>query len=116
MASVSDTHAVGDPGHTADHNLIASIYQVTAIQTANYTMSDLDAIVPTSGTLTVTLPVASAAILGKRYTVKNIGTGTITVVGAGATPATIDGGSSFTMTVRYSSLDVVTDGTVWYTV
>lgn len=82
-------------------------------KTAAYTMVPTDGVVLANGTFAVTLPPAASAIVGHRYAVKNTGTGTVTI-----TPqsGTIDGASNFPLTVQYSSLDVVTDGTNWFTV
>lgn len=70
-------------------------------------------VVLANGAITVTLPTPSVDNVGSTYTVKNIGTGTVTVH---ATSGTIDGGAAFTMTVQYSSVDFVNDGTNWFTV
>lgn len=82
-------------------------------KTAAYTMSPDDMMVLANGTFTVTLPPVATAAKGFRYVVKNTGTGTITIAPASGT---IDGGASLTLTVQYSSFDVVTDGTNWFTV
>jgi hypothetical protein len=78
---------------------------------ANYTMTVQDGPVLASGTITVTLPAAASAV--GRYTVKNVGTGTVTVAPAAGT---IDGAANFTMVVQYSSVDFISDGTNWFTV
>jgi hypothetical protein len=70
-----------------------------------------DEIVLASGTSTITLPTTPVA--GRRYTIKNSGTGTITITSASGT---IDGAANVTLTVQYSSFDFVSDGTSWYTV
>lgn len=91
-------------------------YDVVAAS-ANYTMLPNDSLVLASGTVNVTLPSfvagGNGAYVGRRYTIKNVGTGTVTVL---PPTGTIDGGASFAMTVQYSSIDVVTDGTNWFTV
>lgn len=112
--SISTTHVAGDDNHPVDHNRIASALALTT-KTSNYTMLPLDGIVLANGAITITLPdVASATtVIGKRYTVKNIGTATVTVA---PQSGTIDGAANFSMTVQYSSVDVVTDGTNWFTV
>lgn len=115
MASTIPTNRVaGDPAHPTDHDRVHSAFSLTT-KAANYTMAALDGIVLANGTFTVTLPDVTLAdvAIGKRYTVKNIGTGTVTVA---PTAGTIDGAASFVMTVQYSSVDFVTDGTNWFTV
>lgn len=82
-------------------------------KTAAYSMKSTDRVVLASGTFTVTLPPVASAIPGRPYTVKNIGTGTVTVAPASGT---VDGAASFVMSVQYSSVDAVTDGTNWFTV
>lgn len=86
---------------------------VVVTKSANYTMVDPDTIVLASGNITITLPTVKVANIGKRYTVKNTGTGTITVA---PQSGTIDGAASQVMTVQYSSFDFANDGTNWYTV
>jgi hypothetical protein len=75
-------------------------------------MSVADSIILANGTFTETLPSAASAV-NRRYTVKNTGTGTITIAPASGT---IDGAANVTLTVQYSSFDFVSDGTSWYTV
>ena len=86
---------------------------VTAVS-ANYTSTaTFGEVMTVTGTHTVTLPTPSATNQGCVYTVKNVGTGTVT---ANTVAGTIDGGSSFTITVQYSSVDFINDGTNWFTV
>ena len=79
------------------------------IKTAPYTANTSDIIILANGTFTVTLPTPVGAT-GRFYTVKNTGTGTVTVA---TTAGTIDGGATAVITVQYSSIDVVSDGTNW---
>jgi hypothetical protein len=79
--------------------------------TSNYTMTTCDGLVLANGTLTVTLP-SLANALGNRYSVKNVGTGTVTVVPVGA--ATIDGASSYVISTQYTTVDFFGDGTNWW--
>jgi hypothetical protein len=62
-----------------------------------------------SGTTTLTLPTAVGNT--NRYTLKNVGTGTVTINTTSS--QTIDGSTSITMAVRYTALDVISDGTNW---
>lgn len=91
----------------------ASPVLVVAAKTANYAMTATDGVILASNTITVTLPPVASAEVGKHYTVKNVGTGTITIAPASGT---LDGAANKTLAVQYSSIDVVTDGTNWYEV
>lgn len=62
-----------------------------------------------SGTTTLTLPTAVGNT--NRYTLKNVGTNTVTINTTSS--QTIDGSTSITMAVRYTALDVISDGTNW---
>ena len=82
-------------------------------KTANYTVqtSDgADVVVLCTNTITITLYAASGNT-GKIVTVKNNGTGTITIDGDGS--ETIDGSLTKTITAQYTSLSLVCDGTGW---
>lgn len=65
-----------------------------------------------SGTITLTLPTAVGN--NNKYTIKNTGTGTITVNTTSS--QTIDGGLSALLSVQYVSIDVVSDGSNWFVV
>ena len=115
MAStIPTTRVAGDPSHPTDHDRVHSSFTL-ATKAANYAMVPLDGIILASGTISITLPDVSLAdvVIGKRYTVKNNGTGTVTV---NTVAGTIDGAATLAMAVQYSSVDFVTDGTNWFTV
>ena len=57
---------------------------------------------------TVTLPTASTAGSGYRYYIKNLSTNTLTL------NTTIDGTSGFDLSVQYSAVTIVSDGSAWY--
>lgn len=99
-----------DPGTLAWNPVVPTglAYGTVAAKTSAYTMVAADDVILASGTFTVTLPAASSK---KRLTVKNTGTGTITVAPASGT---IDGAANRTLTTQYSSVDVVADGTNWF--
>ena len=78
--------------------------QTVVTKTAAYTAVAGDYILA-NGTFTVTLPVLTTT---QRVSVKNIGTGTVTVA---PTSGTIDGGGSFALTPQYAARDLVGDGT-----
>lgn len=73
-----------------------------------------DSVILINGDITVTLPTAAKAA-GKRITCKaiNAGGGTRTVSGNGSN---IDGAATWTTTTRYVSVDLVSNGTQWWTV
>lgn len=62
-----------------------------------------------SGTTTLTLP--TAVDNGSRYTIKNTGTGVVTV--ATTSSQTIDGATTATIAVADASIDVISDGANW---
>lgn len=61
-----------------------------------------------STTATHTLP---AATLNSQVTIKNTGTGVVTVAGSGG--ALIDGAATAVLATQYASITVVADGTNW---
>lgn len=60
-----------------------------------------------SGTTTITMPTAIGNL--NRYSVKNVGSGIVTV----ASSDTIDGVTSFEIRTQYESVDMISTGTVW---
>lgn len=62
-----------------------------------------------TGTLTLTLPTAVGNT--NLYTVKNVGTGVITVATTSA--QTIDGNSSITMATQFTAVDLISDSQNW---
>ena len=75
--------------------------------TAAYTVADRTYVLA-SGTFTVTLPTASTCA-GRRYTIKNTGTGIITI------SPNVDG-SSQTLPAQYDLIEVLSDGTNYWKV
>lgn len=73
-------------------------------------LPDTDEVVLASDTINLTLP-AVGLFVGNRLTIKNVDVGVITITPASGT---IDGAASKTLTVQYSSVDLVTDGTDWW--
>ena len=62
-----------------------------------------------SGTTTLTLPTAVGNL--NQYTVKNIGTGIVTI--ATTSSQTIDGSTTAVMPVKYTALSIISDGANW---
>lgn len=88
-----------------DDGFLLSVVSITATYSANLS----DSIILASGTFTVTLPSPSLA-KNKRFTIKNTGAGTITVVGI---TGNIDGGASTTIATT-ASKEFVSDGTNYW--
>jgi hypothetical protein len=86
--------------------------------TTSYAINDTDNTVladATSGALTITLPAPSAAIAGRIYTIKKIGTGDINnavTVQPGA--GTIEGGANYMIYNDWTFITIQTDGVNWY--
>jgi hypothetical protein len=91
-----------------------SVYSLTSTiaKSANYTATVTDAIILCSSTFTLTLPTAVNHKTVK--TIKNVGTGTITVACNGA--ETIDGGATATLSTQYQSMSIVSNGSNWYVI
>jgi hypothetical protein len=92
----------------------------TAIKTvsSNYQPTISDSTILCNGTLTVTLPTIAqdnllAGATGQTFTIKNIGTGTVTVA---AHSGNLDGTSSTTLPTQYQSIKVQWDGSSWWIV
>lgn len=76
-----------------------------------YTVAVTDCVIDcTANTFTVTLPTASG-IQGQVFTVKNSGTGIITVAAAGG--EFIDGAATQVLPVRYESITMISTNTGW---
>lgn len=81
--------------------------------TTTYAMDNTDDyVIATSGTFTVTLPQAALSN-SKHYTIKNIGSGVVTVAAYGS--ETVDKNATFTLN-QYDSVTVFSDLTEWYIV
>jgi hypothetical protein len=85
-----------------------SVNSISTATTAGSTAST-DYVYFISGTTTLTLPTAVGNT--NRYTLKNTGTNTVTINTSSS--QTIDGSTSITLAVRYTALDIVSDGTNW---
>jgi hypothetical protein len=106
--------ASGFPYTYSGSNQTAEFYQLMrpyTAQTGTYGIATTDDIVDcTSGTFTATLPTA-VGVKGKQYTIKNSGTGVITVATTSA--QTIDGASTQTIGTQYAAITVISDGANW---
>lgn len=89
----------------------APIFNITSA-TANYTLTLEDQLVLCNGNFTVTLPAAASAKY-KGYKIKNIGSSVVALDGNGA--ETIDEVST-KYVEQYETLDVISDGTEWWSI
>ncbi len=80
-----------------------------SINTAAGATSGTDYIYLVTGITTITLPTAVGNT--NLYTVKNVGNNTVSIATTGG--ETIDGSSTITLPVKYTSIDVISDGTNW---
>lgn len=87
------------------------IYPSTSV-TGTYNANVGDTIILASGTFTVTLP-DPAKCKNKRFSVKNIGVGTITIAGISGT---IDLAANVALSVTMESVDLVSDGNNYWIV
>jgi hypothetical protein len=88
----------------------------TSTKTSSYTVTTSDTVVfadATSGNVTITLPTASG-VTGYRFYVKRIDNSANTVTIARSGSDTIDGATSFTLDLQYTSVAVVSNGSAWY--
>lgn len=85
--------------------IISSVSVNTLAGSAAYT----DYVYLASGTINITMPTAVGNTA--RYTIKNVGVGTVTIDTTGG--ETIDGSLTAPLPVQYTSLDLVSDGTNW---
>jgi hypothetical protein len=99
------------PTLTSTQFTTQSFSALTTAKTANYTTAFNDYFIDcTSGTFTVTLQ-AAASYQGRVLIIKNSGAGTITVDGNGA--ETIDGAATYSLSVQYATIQIISDGTNW---
>jgi hypothetical protein len=100
----------------ADGTVDSSVY-LTAIPndtyvavSGNYSILTTDNFIAASGTGTDTLPTA-VGVTGKSYTIKNVGTGVITIATTSA--QTIDGVTTYVIRTTNSGITVLSNGANW---
>jgi thiamine pyrophosphokinase len=108
LAFDSSGNVITTSGTGGGGGISRSINLISTSQTAGSTAST-DYVYLISGTTTLTLPTAVGNT--NRYTLKNVGTNTVTINTTSS--QTIDGSVSVTMAVQYTSLDLISDGTNW---
>ena len=96
--------------HSAVDGPATSIF-VYGLQTGDYTVLATDYLIHyTSGSHTVTMIDATTIEAGQGFTIKNSGTGTITVDGFGS--QTIDGDLT-KLLAQYDGMNIMSDGANW---
>lgn len=88
----------------------------TATKTTNYTIGTSDTIIfadATSGNVTITLPAASSSS-GYRFYVKRVDNSANTCAVARAGADTIDGQTSISLDLQYTSITIASNGSAWY--
>ncbi len=88
----------------------------TATKTSGYTVTATDTVIfadATSGNVTITIP-AATSFSGYRFYVKRIDASANTCTIARSSTDTIDGATSFTLDVQYTSVMLVSNGTAWF--
>lgn len=89
--------------------IVRSIISTATSLTAN-SAADTDFIYLVSGTTTITMPTAVANT--NQYTIKNIGTNTVTI--ATTSSQTIDGSTTITLPRQYSSVTLISNNSNWF--
>ena len=84
---------------------------VTSVSSGPYSAAISDGVILVTGTFTIDLPTAIGNT-GRYLVIKNIGTGTITVDASGT--QTIDGALTYTLTLQYEVVTIVSDGSNWH--
>lgn len=85
---------------------------IVAVATTAGAAASTDYIYLVSGTTTITLPTAVGNT--NRYTVKNTGSGVVTV--ATTLSQTIDGGATALLNAQFSDVDLISDGANWFVI
>lgn len=89
---------------------ITRTIESVAVNTAAGDLPSIDYVYLVSGNTTITLPTAVGN--SNLYTIKNVGTGLVTVATTGA--ETIDLESNIQMPIRYTSVDIISDSANWH--
>lgn len=112
------TNALADSEYEMLYTIVAQtlvwtpdwVVALTRAVSTTQTLLSTDQVILASNAITLTLP-SVASFIGKRLAIKNTTATTLTIVpGSG----TIDGAANKVLTVQYSSIDLVTDGTNWW--
>ena len=79
-------------------------------QTSTYGIQTTDSFVACQGNFTTTLPTA-VGVTGKNYTIKNTGTGVVTI--ATTSSQTIDGVTTYVIRTTNSGVTLISNGANW---
>lgn len=110
VQGVTNRAGINQASPTSTFHINGSFATAYVAKTTTYTLTESDGTVNcTSGTFTATLPTA-VGCTGRIYTVKNSGTGLITV--ATTSSQTIDGVTTQTL-IQYASIMVQSNGASW---
>lgn len=109
-SSVPWTGVTGTPTTVAGYGITDVKKRITNAYAGTISLTTANDIVLCNGTFTATLP-TPVGNGGLSITVKNVGTGTITVATAAAT---IEGASTMVLNDQYESYEFISDGSVWY--
>lgn len=104
-----NTHVRDNTLHLYEHR---GDVRAVASKTTNYTATASDGLLLCSNTITITLPAAATVGAEFTLTIKNVGSGTITIDGNGS--ETIDGATTQTLSQQYQALTVTSDGSNWH--
>lgn len=88
----------------------------TATKTSGYTITSSDTVIfanAASGSVTITLPAASS-LAGYRFYIKRIDSSANSCLVARSGSDTIDGQTSLSLDLQYTSMTVISDGNLWY--
>jgi hypothetical protein len=88
----------------------------TSTKTSGYTLTATDCLIfanASSASVTITLPLASS-VPGYRFVVKRIDSSANTCSVATSGSDTIDGASTISFSLQYTSMEMVSNGSAWY--
>jgi hypothetical protein len=98
---------IGKPAVTSAS--VSGSYSITT-----YAGSEEIFLLTTTAATTVSLPSAATVTSGFKYHIKNLGAFTLTLDPNGA--QTIDGASTFDISVQYATISIVSDGANWFVI
>lgn len=116
--TVDDRLGIGTKTSNSKLQVNGSISTAISQKTSNYILTISDSIIlanASQGNVTISLPTASA-IAGRKYTIKGqfANSSHQVIVNSSVGSQTIDGEPNQTITIQYTSLDLVSDGSNWY--